>query len=267
MVRTPESNNTHLRSRLPSRPLLPSSSRRAPNSRVPGGSRLRCRGRLLGHQHDFVSDGADRSGATETAQKDLKGYVSRTGGHALQHEDGRREAPTSNRHKEAAAQAPCCNARQLRKMAELLGPCVKFCPKRAPPPPVPARQHRLRLSAAQKNPLCSESLTALRLSSTASPKPERSSAPICRPCKPVGNQGPCRSECGHTVTVVRTPESNNTHLRSRLPSRRILSSSSRRAPNSRVPGGSRLRCRGRLLGHQHALSLAAAALNPKNSPF
>ena len=88
--------------------------------------------------------------------KCFKGHVSRTGGHALQHEDGRREAPTSNRNKKAAAQAPWCPVLQLRKMAELLGPCVKFCPTRAPPP-LPARQHRLRLGAMSSGPFsCSE---------------------------------------------------------------------------------------------------------------
>ena len=110
--------------------------------------------------------------------KYFKGYVCRTCGHALQHEDGRRKAPTSNGHKKAAAQAPSRPALQLRKIAELLGPCVKFS-TRAPPPSTPARQHRLRFGAmtsgpfscSEEFPLCSESLTALRLSSTASPKP------------------------------------------------------------------------------------------------
>ena len=198
MVRTPESKNTHLHPRLPKRD-LPSSSRRAPNSRLPAGSRLWRRGRLLGAPTCFM----DRSGATRMATEHLskrgpqtphpaspvrnkclhgkyfKGYVCRTCGHALQHEDGRRKAPTSNGHKKAAAQAPSCPARQLRKMAELMGPCVKEFSTRAPPPSTPARQHRLRFGAmtsgpfscSEEFPLCSESLTALRLSSTASPKP------------------------------------------------------------------------------------------------
>ena len=110
--------------------------------------------------------------------KYFKGYVYRTGGHALQHEDGRRKAPTSNRHKKAAAQAPTCPALQPRKMAELLGPCVREFPTDAPPP-TPARRHRLRLGAMSSGPfscseefsVCSECLTALRLSNTASPKP------------------------------------------------------------------------------------------------
>ena len=38
--------------------------------------------------------------------------------------------------KDAAAQAPSNPALQLRKMAELLGPCVKFSTN-APPPPQP----------------------------------------------------------------------------------------------------------------------------------
>ena len=85
----------------------------------------------------------------------FKGHASRTGGHALEHEDGRRKAPTSNRHKKAAAQAPSRPALQLRKMAELLGPCVKFLTRA--PPPVPARQHRLRLGAMSSGPFgCSE---------------------------------------------------------------------------------------------------------------
>ena len=81
-------------------------------------------------------------------------------GHALQHEDGRRKTPTSNRHKKAAAQAPRYPALQPRKMAELLGPCVKEFSTRAPPPtpsPSPATQHRLRLGAMSSGPFsCSE---------------------------------------------------------------------------------------------------------------
>ena len=146
--------NTHLHPPLP-RCLLPSSARRAPNSRLPAGSRLRSGGRLLG-----------RLAHSENAEPV---HVSVWNAHAMRgpqhcHQLGGRShcrgcpCPTKARNGtstatpnragvgQAAAGAPSCPTRQLRKITELLGPCLKFCTKRAPPPS-PARQHRLRLGA------------------------------------------------------------------------------------------------------------------------
>ena len=70
--------------------------------------------------------------------------LSKWGLHAPSTKEGSQHAPTGASHKNAAAQAPYSLALQLRKMAELLRPCVKLSFTRAPPPPEPGRQHRLR---------------------------------------------------------------------------------------------------------------------------
>ena len=59
--------------------------------------------------------------------------------HAPSTKEGSQHAPTGASHKNTAAQAPYSLALQLRKMAELLRPCVKFSLTRAPPPPEPGR--------------------------------------------------------------------------------------------------------------------------------
>ena len=70
--------------------------------------------------------------------------LSKWGLHDPSTKEGSQHAPTGASHKNAAAQAPYSLALQLRKMAELLRPCVKLLFTRAPPPPEPGRQHRLR---------------------------------------------------------------------------------------------------------------------------
>ena len=61
-------------------------------------------------------------------------------------------APTGDSHKNTAAQAPKL-ALQLRKMAELLGACLKFSFTRAPPP-LPGRQQGLRPVALSSGAFC-----------------------------------------------------------------------------------------------------------------
>ena len=65
-------------------------------------------------------------------------------------------------HKNTAAQAPCPLALQLRKMAELVGPCVKFSITHAPPPREPGRQHGLRPVALSSRALCEKRPKTLR---------------------------------------------------------------------------------------------------------
>ena len=55
--------------------------------------------------------------------------------HGLSATGGFQHAPFGDRPKNTAAQAPSTLALQLRKMAELLPPCMKFWFRNAPPPP------------------------------------------------------------------------------------------------------------------------------------
>ena len=70
-----------------------------------------------------------------------------------------RHSPTGHGHKNKnpAAQAPSRSAWQLRKMAELLGPCVKFSGTKAPPPGSGSEQGAQGPSAVHES-LCSDLL-------------------------------------------------------------------------------------------------------------
>ena len=74
--------------------------------------------------------------------------------HGASIEAGSQHTPSGDSHKNTAAQAPSLLALQLRKMAELLRPCVKSFRMRAPPPPAPGRQHGLRSVALSLRALC-----------------------------------------------------------------------------------------------------------------
>ena len=87
--------------------------------------------------------------------------LSKWGLHGPSIEGGSQHTPTGDRHKNTAAQAPCA-ALQLRKMAELMGPCVKFSITHAPPPREPGRQHGLRPVAPSPRALCDKRPKTLR---------------------------------------------------------------------------------------------------------
>ena len=154
----------------PRRRRLLSSSGRAPSSRLPAGSRLRHRDRLLGNtvrgewggrsgrcsgktevwDHEFVYTFHCRDCPGSQKGPPQKGPPWREFcPHPTGVSEGSQQAlPPSTGQKNAAAQAPSRPAQQLRKMAELLAPCLKKFSTRAPPPS-PARQHRLRLRPLQ----------------------------------------------------------------------------------------------------------------------
>ena len=165
---------------------------------------------------------------------------------------------------QAAAQAPSRPARQLRKMAEVLGPCVKF--STSAPPPSPARQHRLRLGAMSSGPFgCSDGPKSSKpfpsprqgkhrfnLCTSSTAKVPEFALQFWKSQQSLSRPHPHKKECfnmkpsdvfgklRHTSTVERmTAEAR----------RGRLLSSARRAPNSQHPAGSRLWHGGRLLGN------------------
>ena len=90
--------------------------------------------------------------------------LSKWGLHGPSTEGASQHTPTGDSHKNTAAQAPCPLALQLRKMAELMGPCVKFSITLAPPPkePEPWRQHGPRPVALSSRALCEKRPKTLR---------------------------------------------------------------------------------------------------------
>ena len=78
--------------------------------------------------------------------------LSKGGLHRPSTQEGSQHAPFDDRPKNTAAQAPLSLALQLRKMAELLRPCVKLR-THAPPPSEPGRQQGLRPMALSSWPL------------------------------------------------------------------------------------------------------------------
>ena len=110
--------------------------------------------------------------------------LSKWGLHGPSIEGGSQHAPTGASHKNTAAQAPSFLALQLRKMAELLRPCVKFSFTRAPPPsPEPGRQHGLRPMALSSRALCKkhpETLCGHPLNRRLDPSTRRRMVLLCR---------------------------------------------------------------------------------------
>ena len=132
-----------------------------------------------------------------------------------------KRAPSSDSHEDTAAQAPDL-ALQLRKMAELLRPCVKSSFTSAPPPPEPGRQHGLRPVT-----LGSRALTAKNAPKHFAASTRRRVVLLCLTCL---INSPTR----------RCPKSSRMQPKLRC--------SSRRSPCFLLLGRSCRRCRGRLLG-------------------